>query len=126
MVVISRVHNRYLFVQVFSRKEDVMNQKAGPQTAEIQDKDIEFVGGVEGIDTVYIDGMQGISVINGVARIGLFEIVQDPTAGDDGHPMRKVFVGRVAIPAAALMGVSNWLRDRAIDYEKAEVVLKSG
>ena len=84
--------------------------------SEIQD--LPIVGEATDAPTIFIDGMQGISVTNGVAKINLFQVIQD-LKKKDGAPHRMI-VARLAMSVRTLAQVVIWLS------ENAKVEIKEG
>lgn len=70
-----------------------------------------YIGGIEDAPTIFIDGMQGISVTNGVARVTLYQTVQDLRERDaEGNaPLKNIAVGRLAMSVQTFELVSAWL-----------------
>ena len=56
---------------------------------------------------IFIDGVQGLSVTNEVAKINLYQVIQDLSEPD--APPRRIIVGRLAMSMRTLAQVRTWL-----------------
>ena len=68
-----------------------------------------IIGEFTDAPTIFIDGAQGISVTNDVAKINLFQVIQDITKPD--APMKRIIVARLAMSPGTLAQLTLWLSD---------------
>jgi hypothetical protein len=59
--------------------------------------------------TLFVDGMQGISVVNDVVKINLFQVVQN--LNDPDGQLTRVVVGRLAMSPSTLVQSLKWLNE---------------
>ena len=79
---------------------------------EMSDEDFEIVHDPN-IPALYVDGAQGFAVVNGVARINLYQFVQvlGPTSKDSY--VKKVVNGHLTMSPAVALAIGQVLVDRA-------------
>ena len=77
-----------------------------------------IIGDIKDASTIFIDGAQGISVTNDVAKINLFQVIQDVTEPD--APMRRVIVARLAMSPTTLGQLTLWLAENVKVKQKNE------
>ncbi|WP_050664468.1 hypothetical protein [Roseovarius tolerans] len=66
----------------------------------------QIIGDPGIVPTIFVDGFQGISTINEVTKINLFQVVQDLRSPDE---MARVVVARLAMSPATLVQFRDWL-----------------
>lgn len=94
------------------------------KSMEMSSSDFPFSGDPQGGPTIYIDGMQGAFNLNGVIKLGLYQLVLDPSSnGVDG--VSRQAVGRLVLSQSALAGIHQWLgvilADMQADTARADV-----
>ena len=91
--------------------------------AEFNILDVPIVGAVESAPTIFIDGAQGITLANEVAKIfprpNLFQVIQD--VSEDGAPAKRIIVARLAMSLRTLAQLTQWLSDNVkVGAQEAE------
>lgn len=77
-------------------------------TVEMSSADFPSAGPPHQGPTIYIDGMQGALNLNGVFKIGLYQVVFDPSAsGPEG--LGRQSVGQLVVSQSALAGIHKWI-----------------
>jgi hypothetical protein len=82
------------------------------KTVTLKDTDLEVIGSIEDVPTIYIDGMQGLITAGGIVKIGLYQYVQKRE--EMGHPpsaenIKKLITGRLVMPEHVARDVAAWL-----------------
>ena len=57
--------------------------------------------------TVFVDGAQGLSVVNGVVKLNLFQVLQDLSTNQS--PLKKSIVLRLAMPPETAVSIANFI-----------------
>ena len=73
---------------------------------------------LEGAPTIFLDGVVGLSVTNGVAKINLFQSIQEFQEDGRAEP-RRVIVGRLAMSPVTMLSLSSWLGEHVKKVESA-------
>ena len=83
----------------------------------IESETESVIGDPADAPVIFIDGVQGLSVTNDVAKINLYQVIQDVSEPD--APSRKIIVARLAMSMHTLVLVRTWLSE-AVKIEVKE------
>ena len=71
--------------------------------------DLPIENNTTNIPTIFIDGAQGLSEVNGVVKINLFQVVQEFATEDPIIRPKRLTVGRLALSTQTLVELTTWL-----------------
>jgi hypothetical protein len=91
----------------------------------IDDADVEIIHNPDEVVSLYIDGMQGITVVNNVARINLFQLIQHYGKSEKDVAIKKKFVGQLILSPTILPGIARWLAERASELSESPATTES-
>ena len=74
------------------------------------------VGELSDAPTIFLDGAQGLSVTNEVAKINLYQVIQDVSQTD--APAKRIIVARLAMSVRTLAQLTKWLSENVKAAEK--------
>lgn len=75
-----------------------------------------LVGELSDAPTIFIDGVRGLSSVNGVIKVNLYQVVQD--LRESGGPLKQVIVGRLAMSIETYVQLAAWLPQQAQVFSK--------
>ena len=104
-----------------------MAEKSQGAAQQIADKDIEIVHDLRETPSIYIDGVQGFSFVNGMVKINCFQIVQQFGASQEEVTIKKVFNVQLVMPPTVGKNLATWLMQNvtAAEEELAQTPVKS-
>jgi hypothetical protein len=80
-----------------------------PKVQQYDDSKFEIVDEIGDQPLLYFDGMQTVSIVNGVVRIALYQLQPEIKKVGEPADLRKVVVARLVFPQAAFGGIADWL-----------------
>lgn len=68
--------------------------------------------------------MHGFSIVGGVVKLNLYQVVQDLTEPEKSALLKRIVVGRIAMSETTFAGVVGWMNSLAESTPSIQAIVK--